>query len=81
VSLYYEDDAVKIYHEDCLPALAKMESKSIDMIFSDPPYGLSYNNGDLASKREAVFGGNKAAMNPNPISNDGDEANFFLKLC
>ena len=32
----------KIYNEDCLQILKKMDEKSIDIIFTDPPYGVSY---------------------------------------
>jgi len=31
----------------------------VDLVLTDPPYGLNYNNGDLAEKREQCFGGNK----------------------
>jgi site-specific DNA-methyltransferase (adenine-specific) len=40
---YYQDDAVTIYHGDCreiLPSLA-----DIDLLLSDPPYGMCYQHG------------------------------------
>jgi site-specific DNA-methyltransferase (adenine-specific) len=67
---YYEHAGITIYHGDCreiLPALPKC-----DLILTDPPYGLNYNDGDLASQREAAFGGNKAAMGTRPIAGDGE---------
>lgn len=43
----YETDEIgpyllnRIYHEDCLSALKKIPSKSIDVVIADPPYNLS----------------------------------------
>ena len=39
---------MKLINEDCLIALKNMEDKSIDLILTDPPYGinLSYDNYD-----------------------------------
>lgn len=39
---YYQDDAVTIYHGDCLAVMAGMPDASIDAIVTDPPYGLSF---------------------------------------
>jgi modification methylase len=36
----------RIIHGDCLAELAKLPSKSVDMVFADPPYNLQLN-GDL----------------------------------
>ena len=38
---YYEDDNFKLIQGDSLSILKKIEPKSIDMIFADPPYFLS----------------------------------------
>ena len=38
---YYEEDNFKLLHGDALLLLKKLPSKSIDMIFADPPYFLS----------------------------------------
>lgn len=38
---YYEDDNFKLLNGDSLFLLKKIEPKSIDMIFADPPYFLS----------------------------------------
>lgn len=43
---YYETDDFKLLHGDSLKLLKKIESKSIDMIFTDPPYFLS--NGGIS---------------------------------
>ena len=36
----------KIYNEDCLEGMKRIEDKSIDMILCDLPYGMTYNKWD-----------------------------------
>lgn len=36
---YFEDDAVRIYHGDCLALLPSLDSESVEAIITDPPYG------------------------------------------
>jgi site-specific DNA-methyltransferase (adenine-specific) len=43
-----------LYNDDCIEILQRLEEKSIDLIFADPPYflsnnGLSYNSGKVVS--------------------------------
>jgi site-specific DNA-methyltransferase (adenine-specific) len=75
---YYQDAAVTIYHGDSREILPTLERKSIHLIVTDPPYGLNYNNGDLANARESVFGGDVSRSKPKPIVNDGEEAHELL---
>jgi len=37
---YYQDDWVTIYHGDCREILPQIPDKSIDLLYSDLPYGL-----------------------------------------
>ena len=37
---YYQDDAVIIYHADCRDILPLIPDKSIDLVLTDPPYGI-----------------------------------------
>lgn len=51
---YYETDKFKLILGDSLKELNKLESKSIDMIFADPPYflsgdGISCSGGKMVS--------------------------------
>jgi DNA modification methylase len=76
----------KIHQGDCLELMKELPDGSIDMIFTDPPYGHNNNNGDLISKREKVFGlvdrslPSTGCQNPaRPIANDGPEANDLFK--
>jgi len=71
----------KIIQGDCLEALHGMPDNSIDMIFTDPPYGHSNNDGDLIHNWEAALGRPKpAASEARPIANDKpEEANALVR--
>jgi len=70
----------KIYCEDCLETMARMPDGYVDLIVTDPPYGLNYNNGDMASRWEAIFGGDVSKSIPRPIANDSEiEANELFE--
>jgi len=38
---YYQDDAVVIYNADCRELLPLIPDKSVDLVLTDPPYGVS----------------------------------------
>lgn len=69
---YYEKDGITIYHGDCREILPTLERESVDMIWTDPPYGHSNGDGDLAASRIGVDGGRKAALDK--IQNDDHAA-------
>lgn len=51
---YYEDGEFKLIHGDSFKILRKLEPKSVDMIFADPPYflssdGISCSGGKMVS--------------------------------
>ena len=41
---YYEADGVTIYHGDCLEVAAELETGSVDVVFTDPPYSSGARN-------------------------------------
>lgn len=65
---YYEDAAVTIYHGDCIAVLAAMEAESVDMIWTDPPYGHGNHDGDLNDRLNK-----HRAIESQPIANDTPE--------
>ena len=74
---YYQTELGALYRGDCLEIMTELPDKSVDLVLTDPPYGLNYNDGDLASRWEAIFGGKLERMKPNPINNDGEEAHLL----
>ena len=66
---------------DALEQLRLLADESVDLIFTDPPYGHNNNNNDLIHRREAALGlvrkvPDEAAR---PIANDGVEANDLVR--
>jgi site-specific DNA-methyltransferase (adenine-specific) len=37
---YYSDNGITIYHGYCLEVLASIRSESVDLVLTDPPYGV-----------------------------------------
>ena len=42
---YYQDDAVTIYHGDCRDVAPSLIAKSVDLLLTDPPYGMAFLSG------------------------------------
>jgi len=42
LSPYYEKDGIAIYHGDCLGILPQLPCDSVDLVLTDPPYGVAY---------------------------------------
>lgn len=38
---YYEDEACTIYNADCREILPELERESVDLVLTDPPYGIA----------------------------------------
>ncbi len=72
---------INLLQGDCRDVLKTLPDGSIDMIFTDPPYGHNNNNnGDLIQRCEAALGLGKPG-NPRPIPNDShEEANELFKV-
>ena len=69
---YYSEDGITIYHGDCREVLPTLPQ--VDLVLTDPPYGLNYNNGDLAHNWESAFGGATVSRSiARPIAGDGEE--------
>ena len=58
-----------LYHGDCLEILPTLEAESVDMVWTDPPYGHANGDGDLLSRRAAAVG-DGCASRAVPIAND-----------
>lgn len=64
MKLYYEDDAVTLYHGDCREVIESVGP--VDLLLTDPPYGVTYVSNSGAGR------GTK------PISNDGTRLSLRL---
>jgi len=42
---YYRDDAVTLYHGDCLDAMRSMDDESVDIVVTSPPYNMGLTPG------------------------------------
>jgi len=74
---------IQLLQGDCLELMKEIPDGSVNMVFTDPPYGHNNNNnGDLIARWEAALGRGdyEAARDDRPISNDGHEANDIFRL-
>lgn len=53
---YYQDDAVTIYHGDSRRILRALDTSDVDLVLTDPPYGVSLNTGYRTAKRGPLAG-------------------------
>lgn len=63
---YYEQDGITIYHGDCRDILPRLDTGSIDLVLTDPPYGIDY------ATNFAVGGVGGASWINTEIQNDHD---------
>jgi len=69
---YYSEDGITIYHGDCREVLPMLPPESVDVIWTDPPYGHGNADGDLLSRRAEAVGDGFASKHT-PIANDRPE--------
>lgn len=51
---YYQDEYVTIYHGDARDAASVLEEGSVDLLLTDPPYGMAFQSGRTATKSAAI---------------------------
>lgn len=51
---YYQDKWVTIYHGDCREILPQLDK--VDLVLTDPPYGINYQSGWRQQKYEHLIG-------------------------
>lgn len=44
---YYEHNGITIYHGDCREVLPTLPDQSIDLVLTDPPYGVDKASWDI----------------------------------
>lgn len=78
-------DGITIVHGDARDLLPQLEAESVDLIFTDPPYGHNNNSGDLIHRWEAALGrlpcdADPSLVDSRPIANDGAEASDLVRV-
>ena len=68
-NIYFQDDAVVIYHADCREILPLISNKSIDLVLTSPPYDNLRDYG--AIKSNTTWGFESTAHGLNKILCDG----------
>lgn len=56
--MFESKDNIYLYNDDCIYALNNIENQSVDMVLSDIPYGISYDEWDIIhnNKNSALCG-------------------------
>lgn len=71
---YYDDGQAVIYHGDCRKILPAIDLSGVDLLLTDPPYGISLNtdNSRFSGRKGNISGdGNgKGSVDGAPIAND-----------
>jgi site-specific DNA-methyltransferase (adenine-specific) len=52
---YYEEEGITVYCGDCLEVMKQIPDKSIDLVLTDPPYGVTQNKQDIVVDLAEVF--------------------------
>ena len=53
---YYDDGSATIYHGDCLDIMGRLESESVGVVFTSPPYNKGGGGGVEWSRLEGGYG-------------------------
>ncbi|HYE58609.1 MAG TPA: site-specific DNA-methyltransferase [Rhodothermales bacterium] len=51
---FYQDEAVTLYHGDCLPIIAEIDPATVALVLTDPPYGVAEATDRFSRKRTAL---------------------------
>ena len=52
----YEEEGIKLYQGDCLELLKKIPDKSVDLMLTDPPYGMEFRSNHRTIKYDKIVG-------------------------
>ena len=68
----YERGGIRLYNADFREVMSRMENGSVDMIWTDPPYGHNNADGDWLSRRDEIMGDGRGSA-ATAIANDSAE--------
>jgi len=52
--VYYDEGGIVLLHGDCLEMLPHFEPDSIDLVLTDPPYGMSFQSNRRLEKHDKI---------------------------
>lgn len=70
----------KIYNEDCLQGMKKIKDKTIDLILTDLPYGITQNQKDIAIPMDKLWSEYKRIIKDNGAICLFAQGKFYLDL-
>jgi site-specific DNA-methyltransferase (adenine-specific) len=56
VKPYFEAKGVALYHGDCRDVLPALEPRSVDLLLTDPPYGMQFAGGGTTTQQANIRG-------------------------
>lgn len=56
---YYQRSGITIYHGDCREVLPELETGSVDLVLTDPPYGIGVNRMTLGNGARRIERGDR----------------------
>ncbi len=60
---YYQHAGITLYHGDCREVLPTLEAGSVDLVLTDPPYGIGYETTYVASwERSQIAGDSDSSL-------------------
>lgn len=51
---YYQDEYVTIYHADCREGIRELPDNSVDLVLTDPPYGICEQDGKVQMRGNTI---------------------------
>jgi site-specific DNA-methyltransferase (adenine-specific) len=61
IAPYYEQDGITIYHGDCRDVAPSLAVGAVDLLLTDPPYGMAFTSGWTASTAVSSDGDRQGA--------------------
>lgn len=77
MSLYYEDEGVRIYHGDCIEVMRSLPDLSVSTVLTDPPYSSGGRRENARSLRKSMTRG---VEDDEWIRGDAMSTNGFIYL-
>lgn len=56
MTVVYRSDLVELHHGDALDVLRRLETESVDLVVTDPPYGVEWQSNNRAETFDELLG-------------------------